>query len=173
MNYEDILKKLNLNRANGLFYFSEKKWIGKDIFSFEIEKIISDKIKPYAFFVFNKEPFLLFFKNIEKTDFKNVWNFNKSAIIFDLTEGNLTIYNGFNFLKNNEKLKILTDKENMNDFEYFELVTGKAWAKYQNKLKKQNRVDEKLLENIEYLRNLLITKYKLSNMQNNFYKIFN
>jgi len=164
MNYEDIFKKLNLNRENGLFYFNEKKWNGKEVFSFEIEKIISDKIKPYAFFVFNKEPFLLFFKNIEKTDFKNVWNFNKSAIIFNITESELTIYNGFNFIKENEKLNILTENKNLSDFEFFKLVTGETFQIYKNELKKQNRVDEKLLENIEYLRNLLITKYELSNI---------
>lgn len=167
MNYEDIFKKLKLDRENGLFYFNEKKWTGKDVFSYETKKIIEYKIQPYAFFVFNKEPLILFFKNINKLDFRNIWNFNKPAIIFDITESTLNIYNGFNFLKENEKLDILSNSENLTDFEFFNLVTGKTWIKYQNKLKKQNRVDEKLLENIKFLNNILKTKYGLSDLSAN------
>jgi len=163
MNYENIFKDLNLNRENGLFYFKGKKWSGRNVFSYEVEKIFEEKIKPYAFFVFNKEPLVLFYKNINGIDFKNIWNFNKSAIIFDLKENNLTIYNGFNFLKENQNLEILTQNENLSDFNFFELVTGKTLTKYKKELNKKNRVDEKLLENIRYLNETLQKEYQLSN----------
>ncbi len=181
-NYIDIFKKLNINKENGLFYFDksdsdesdsdecdsdesdEKKW--KEKLSSEIIKVI-EKIKPYAFFVFNNEPIMLFFKDIKENDFKNIWNFNKSPIVFDLTETTLTIYNGFDFITNTKKLNILADRENLSDFDFFKIVTGETFEKYENKLKKQNRVDKKLLENIKYLRNLLTTKYALSNTSAN------
>lgn len=163
MNYEDIFQRLNISRENGLFYFREQEWNNNDIFSYETKKIINDKLKPYAFFVFNQEPLLLFFKNIQNSDFKNIWNFNKSAIVFDLTESTLTIYNGFDFITKHKKLNILADDRNLSDFDFFSLVTGETFEKYKNKLKKQNRVDEILLKNIKYLKKILIEKHKLSN----------
>ena len=45
----------------------------------------------------------------------------------------------------------------MDDFTYFELVTGKTWEKYQEDLAHKNRVDYKLLDNIKDAQGLMMS----------------
>ncbi|MDO1502616.1 hypothetical protein Q2T40_21125 [Winogradskyella maritima] len=48
--------------------------------------------------------------------------------------------------------------EQLNDFSYFELVTGKTWEKYQKDFSYSNRIDYHLLNNIKAARDLLIAE---------------
>jgi len=52
----------------------------------------------------------------------------------------------------------LGGNETLNDFTYFELVTGKTWEKYNDDISHKNRVDYRLLENIEAVQGLLKKK---------------
>lgn len=55
-------------------------------------------------------------------------------------------------------MKRLGGNETLNDFTYFELVTGKTWEKYNDDISYKNRVDYRLLENIEAVQKLLKEK---------------
>lgn len=168
-----------LRRNNGLFFVSDKmSW--QNLFSLKIEQAI-EKIKPFAFFSFNKEPLILFFHNpVERKKIhKQCWNFNKAPIIiflygeslpiidqgnelvFNLDE-NIEIYNGFEFNQNTEELVELTEKSSITDFSYFNLVSGKIWEKYENSFNPETKVDYNLLKNIEDARGLLIDKNNLT-----------
>jgi len=108
-----IHEKLGVNLGNGLFIrkdelISPKKSI-KQFYdgdfsnyklSFKVEYSLK-KLNPHSFFIFNSEPLLIFFdhsNNISsrqrKQLSKDIWNFNKSALIFVNEPSELNIYNG-------------------------------------------------------------------------------
>lgn len=153
---EQIFDKLQLSRENGLFITTENKWVG--LFSNRVERLLNNVIKPDAFFSIDNKPFILFFDSpIEKKEkLKEIWNFNESPIII-ITEGDsLEIYNGFEFIIDNDSLRLFGKFDKLNDFAYFELVTGKTWEKYQEDFRYNNRIDFHLLNNIKAARDLLI-----------------
>ena len=53
------------------------------IFSSRIEKLLKEKLKPDAFFVFDNKPLILFYDSYENKEkiHKALWNFNESPII--------------------------------------------------------------------------------------------
>lgn len=155
---DDLFKRLNINKDNGLFLLTDKNWQFECNFSSRVKKIIKEKLKPDAFFVFDNKPLILFYdspENIENIH-KALWNFNESPIIMIVDNRNVNIYNGFNYLRDNNTLEWIGDRSYLNDFKYFELVTGKTWEKYESELKYENRVDYHLLENIKAARKFLI-----------------
>ncbi|MBN1294083.1 MAG: N-6 DNA methylase [Candidatus Latescibacteria bacterium] len=162
MTINDIFDKLGLNKDNGLYILSEGRW--KGLFSRRTEDILEKVLKPYAFFIFNNEPLILFFVNPVNPEklFKQIWNFNHSPVVFIVSENDITIYNGFSFIRENKELEILTDSNALTDFEYFKIVTGEAWDTYSGEIKSENRVDEKLLRNIEELRKRLTKVHNIS-----------
>ena len=93
----------------------------------------------------------MFFENPENNEelHKVIWNFNETPIVI-ISEGSLvSVYNGFSINENTELLEKLGGEEVLNDFKYFELVTGKTFEKYYNDFNYHSRVDYRLLENIE------------------------
>ena len=162
MNFRELFNRLGFNRENGLYYFTEHKW--KNKFSRRVEEIIENKLKPYAIYDLNNEPFILFFDNPENPGdiHKWCWNINSSPIII-VNEGNqVKIYNGFSFDNKERFLALLTESEKkIDDFSYLNLVSGRFIEKYGSQFKKTNRVDYKLLENIEAARDILIKKHGL------------
>ncbi len=162
-NLFDIFEKLKINKENGLFITANNKWQLECNFSSRIEKLIKEKLKPDAFFVFDNKPLILFYDSHENKEniHKALWNFNESPIIFFVDNGSIEIYNGFRYLKEKSSLELFAGKENLNDFNYFEIVSGKTWDKYQSWLKYDSRVDYHLLKNIRAARAILISKYQL------------
>lgn len=154
---QQIFDKLNLTKENGLFITSENKYT--NMFSNRVERLINDVIKPDAFFSIDNKPFILFFVDVlNKTEkLKQIWNFNESPVIIMIHDDSVEIYNGFNFETDKDSLQLFGEKEKLDDFSYFELVTGNTWIKYQADLKYNNRVDYHLLNNIKDARELLIT----------------
>jgi len=154
---EQIFNKLQLSKENGLFITNESNW--KGLFSNRVERLLNNVIKPDAFFSIDNKPFILFFdspKN-KKEKLKKIWNFNEAPIII-ITEGDsLEIYNGFEFINENDSLRLFGKENKLDDFSYFELVTGKTWEKYQKDFSYNNRIDYHLLKNIKAARDLLIT----------------
>lgn len=162
-SFKKIFEKLGLTKKNGLFILAEDEWQTRCAFSKRVEHLISDVIKPDAFFYFNKTPFILFFDNPENIQqlHQQIWNFNQSPVIFIRIENQYHIYNGFSFVKEKTGLAKLADfQEDLNDFNYFKIVTGETWEDYQDALKGKQRVDYKLLENVKTLRKLLIRESK-------------
>lgn len=178
----DIHKKLGLNLENGLF-IRKADSIGANIglqelydgdFSnyksnYKVEYALK-KLQPQSIYLFNNEPLLLFFdfsKKIE-VDFnhqlsRDIWNFNKSAIIFVNTPVELNIYNGFKyedsgFLQLLDVVKTVKEEFKLESYSYWKIVTNELWNLKDELFRKKNRVDVKLLENIKSTREILINK---------------
>ena len=159
MGLKEIYKKLNMTHENGLCVVKGEQWKGK--LPKRLEDLIDKKLKPEAFFCFDKKPLILFYDsplNKQKL-FKAIWNFNETPIVIINEADSIEIYNGFSYLKDKSALDKFEDSKNLNNFSYFELVTGKSLEQYQAKLKQQNRVDSYLLENIQDARDSLINDY--------------
>jgi hypothetical protein len=168
MNDLALFDRLGFNRQNGLHFFAESKW--KNKFPKRVEEVIEYKLKPYAIYELNNEPFILFFENRQKPEVhKWCWNVNSSPIIIIEEENQIKIYNGFSF-DNKKKLLhlLLEDDKNLDDFNYLNLVSGKFLEKYGSQFKETHRVDYNLLENIETARSILIDEHQLeSSVVNN------
>jgi hypothetical protein len=167
---DKILIDLQLNdKSNDLIL--DRNQI-KNIFSKkELETLLPHFDYLSAVFLLKKNPFILFFVNPknEKELHKWIWNYNKSAVVFIIKNKTVDILNGFE-LNNNGFLEILENSENLQNFNYLELVTGQTWEKYSEKLKFQNRVDYKLLKNIETVRNAVIQELENNNILKSFEK---
>ena len=152
-----IFDKLNLSRENGLFITGENNWNG--LFSNRVERLMKKTIQPDAFFCIDNKPFILFFENPKKKKekLKEIWNFNESPIVIISEGDSLEIYNGFEYLTQKDTLRLFGKTDKLNDFSYFELVTGKTWEKYQKDFSYNNRIDYHLLNNIKAARDLLIS----------------
>ncbi len=158
-NMDSIFTALDLDANNGLFFLSEDKWKDHCELSERVKNTLEEKLKPYAFFYFNKTPFILFFDNPADSQklHEQIWNFNQTPVIVILNQGDIEIYNGFSYIKGLKKLDVLAASSDLGDFEFFKIVTGESWEKYHEKLKSKNRVDHKLLDNIKVLRKQLIS----------------
>jgi hypothetical protein len=161
MSYKKRIEDLGFNGQNGLHFFSDNNW--KNRFSKRVEEVIDLKLKPYAIYEFNNEPFVLFFENRQNADIHQwCWNLNNSPLIIIHEANQIKIYNGFSFDNKKNFLRLLVENETqVGDFNYINLVSGKFLEKYGKKFEEKNRVDYKLLENIKAARDLLIEDHKL------------
>lgn len=160
---DELLNQLGLNESNGLFYLKEERWKTDTAFPNRVKRLIENKIEPDAFFCFDNKPLVLFFEN--RSDWKElhkaIWNFNECPIAIFVDNGTVEVFNGFKYLKDKATLDKIGGTEKLNDFSYFELVTGKTWEQYHQELNYKNRIDFYLLENIKSARKLLVEKHKL------------
>jgi SAM-dependent methyltransferase len=162
-NLEEIFTRLNLNRENGLYITKENIWKTDTAFPNRVKRLIEKEINPDAFFCFDNKPLILFFDNpLNKYELhKAIWNFNECPIAIIIENNIVEIFNGFEFDSNLELLKRLGKDEKLNDFSYFQLVTGKTWEQYSKHLHYKNRVDYHLLQNIKSARKLLVQRHNL------------
>lgn len=167
MDIGSIFQKLGLSQNNGLFILRDNKW--KGLLSDRTEVVLEKKINPYAFFIFNNEPFILFFLSSQDTNeiFKNCWNFNKSPIIFIVSETEIKIYNGLSYNKISKCSELIPSDNWENNFNYYNIISGRTWEEYSSVLNYKQRVDEKLLENIKNVRYLLINQQSLTSQITN------
>ena len=160
---KDIFDKLEL-KSDTLICRSDIDWKkrARTRFPSRVYRLLEvNKIKPDAIFCFNDKPLILFFENPDNKDelHKDIWNFNESPIIIIIENGIVNIFNGFKFLRDNGRLEQIGGEDKLNDFNYFELVTGKTWDKYQKELSYESRVDHQLLSNIQVARELIIRNF--------------
>jgi len=154
----DIYAKLGLNKENGLFLIKDDIWKTETSFPNRVKRLIERKIEPDAFFCFDNKPMILFFENrINKSLLHEaIWNFNECPIAIFIDNSTVEIFNGFNYLKDNKSLEKLGEIGILNNFTYFELVTGRTWEQYKEQLDYRNRVDYHLLQNIKAAREILV-----------------
>lgn len=154
----EIFSKLGLSKENGLFITKENKWKTETSFPNRVKRLIERKIEPDAFFCFDNKPMILFFENRENKSelHEAIWNFNECPIAIIIEEGEVEIFNGFSIDENTKLLKSLGKENKLNDFSYFELVTGRTWEQYKEHLDYKNRVDYHLLQNIKAAREILV-----------------
>jgi len=163
-NIRDIFDHLGINSQNGLYLTADEGW--QETFPERIKRLLLDiKLKPDAFFALENKPLILFYDSpLNKRElFKAIWNFNESPVVIINEPDAVEIFNGFLYDKKEHTLKALTENNNLTPFSYFQLVTGKTWQEYEFNFKHQNRVDHKLLENIEAARDKLIEDHNIEN----------
>ncbi|MGM5631703.1 hypothetical protein O2K51_12440 [Apibacter raozihei] len=176
-----LLTKLGL--INVVFFRNKEK----DTFDFDFHTDIKNRIKtiqPDAIYVFNKQPFILFFdltkdnNSIREYEIhKKVWSFDSSPIIFIIKKTDIQIFNALNYIKNEnsksgqlEQLN-LTEEERDDKFSFWNLQSGETWKWFQssyleNKKKKETRkrVNERLFQNIKEVRHFLVDENKPNNL---------
>jgi hypothetical protein len=155
---EEIFSTLGLSKDNGLYLTKENRWKTETSFPNRVKRLIERKIEPAAFFCFDNKPMILFFDNpANKADLHEaIWNFNECPIAIIIENNSVEIFNGFAIDENTKFLKRLGGVEKLNDFSYFELVTGRTWEQYKEDLDYKNRVDYHLLQNIKAARQILV-----------------
>ncbi|MDE3183885.1 MAG: N-6 DNA methylase [Bacteroidota bacterium] len=158
MELKELYERLGLNEKNGLFITEDNAWKEETAFPNRVKRLLERKIKPDAFFCFDNKPLILFFNNPDnKSDLHEaIWNFNECPIAIIIEKNVVEIFNGFSIDVNTKTLQILGGEKKLNDFTYFELVTGRTWELYQEHLNYKNRVDYHLLENIKAARQILV-----------------
>lgn len=154
----EIFSTLGLNTENGLFLIKDNHWKTHTSFPNRVKRLIERRIVPDAFFCFDNKPMILFFENQENKSelHEAIWNFNECPIAIFIDNNVIEIFNGFNYLKESKSLEKLGGSDKLNDFTYFELVTGKTWEEYRERLHYKNRVDYHLLQNIKAAREILL-----------------
>ncbi|MDR2065125.1 MAG: N-6 DNA methylase [Prevotellaceae bacterium] len=163
----DILFELELKNEDGsckdgLYFANDKKWKSNLHFSNRVSRRL-ELLNPDAFFCFDNKPLILFFENPQnKSDLHRIiWNFNEIPVVIIVETGGVEIYNGFHLLESGKNKGLLEKLGNqkLDDFSYFNLVTGKTWETYQKELSFKNRVDHKLLDNIGAAREQIIKQF--------------
>lgn len=165
-----FLKQLDILDA---VFFEENGKVYNGFIS-EVQKKI-EIIKPNAYYVFNKQPLILFFDLTDETDkdrekeiHKQVWSFDNSPVIFVIKEKDIKVYNALNYSKKEESLEEieLTEKERNSKFSFWELQSGHTWNWLQNEIfenrskkQKRKRVNEQLFQNIKEVREYLTNIY--------------
>lgn len=156
-------------------------------YSFNFHTDIKNKletIKPDAIYVFNKQPFILFFDLTEENNsfteneiHKKVWSFDNSPVIFIVKNSEIQIFNALNYIKNKDgndgKLEelVLTVEERDNKFSFWNLQSGETWEWFQNdylentkKRDTRKRVNERLFQNIKEVRFYLTNENELNHL---------
>ena len=159
MLLDEIYKRLELT-DDCLIKLSDADWKSKVSFPSRIYRLLetNDLLKDIdAFFCFDNKPLILFFDEPKDKQalHRAIWNFNESPIVIIVENNAVEIYNGFSFNKTNKLLNHIGGNDDLDNFKYFQLVTGKTWEIYQTEISHRNRVDYKLLENINAAQDLL------------------
>ena len=159
MILNEIYKRLEL-ADDCLIRLSDPNWKNKVSFPSRIYRLLetNDLLKDMdAFFYFDNKPLILFFNGTKDKQalHRAIWNFNESPIVIIVENNAVEIYNGFSFNKTNKLLNHIGGNDDLDNFKYFQLVTGKTWEIYQTEISHRNRVDYKLLENINAAQDLL------------------
>lgn len=164
----DLLEELDLLSNKAVYFRHEEEGEIFNNFSAETYKKI-EIIKPDAFYVFNNQPYILFFdlsstsSSVREGEIhKQVWSFDNSPIIFIVKSNEIKIFNAFNYDKKKDQLQeINLNKESRKKvFSFWNLQSGESWKwlqveYYKNTIDKK-RVNQKLFENIKLVRKILI-----------------
>ena len=156
MNLNHLLSTLELSEKPGVFFYKESQWTAF------VSKEVENKfhiIQPTAFYIFNHEPYILFFdltnelnaENRQKEIYKQVWSFDRSPIIFIIKGNDFEV---FNALQTNNKgvLLAINNAEALQKCKFWELQSGATlewfYEKYKANLLKK-RVNQRLFNNIK------------------------
>lgn len=163
-----IIKKLGYNESDNLFYYNDLCKNKNLKISLQIQKNLKD-IKPYAFYCIDNKPFILFFTKIENNEEreninKKIWNMQIPIVIFDNVDS-IKIFNGSNLDFQEKELYLiqeskLKDINKDDEFSYWNINTKSFWNKYE-KIYKNKKLNEIMLENIKYITQKLKKEYNL------------
>ncbi len=117
------------------------------------------KVNPRSLLIVNYKPTILFFdKNVDREKvFKQCWNFSEAPIIIIENDTDFDIYNGFDYITKDGEF-LLKEIEDRSKINYISIISGEYFAKTKDfSAKNINKVDKKLLENIKYARDKLLS----------------
>lgn len=145
------ISQLGFSEEAGLLFYEKKKMWQQ--LSPRVKHIINT-IKPFAFYCIDGSPFMLFFEqprndDDEKKIHRQIWNSQTPIIIIESTH-TVKIFNGYVFNQRKLLLQELTSVENLDKFSFWNIVSGNTWYHFESEFKKK-RLDEYLLENIQYV----------------------
>lgn len=162
-----LLESLNLLSTEAVFFSDEKNGLTFHSLSPDIQKRL-EAIEPDAFFIFNNQPYILFFdltenQNIDREQkiHRQVWSFDYSPIIFIVKDNEIQLYNAFNYDKKLEQLQKINiaDEERNHVFSFWNLQSGESWkwlqANYYKSTIHKKRVNQRLFDNIKEVREKL------------------
>jgi hypothetical protein len=157
-----LLSDLQLTENNAVSYFKDDGW--KSVVSKETQNKLQI-IQPTAFYIFNKQPYILFFDLTENTDVnrtreihKQVWSFDQAPVIFIIYSNSIETFNAFQLEKDGALAKI-DENEAINNCNFWKLQSGDMFEWFQNKYKatlKKKRVNQRLFENIKQTIKILV-----------------
>lgn len=167
---KELLRNLNFDEEHGLIILDDKeKWINKlNHHTYKTIEALSI-LKPYALFEFNNAPFILFFDHPtdeqEKDLYNQIWCFNQAPIVFVIKNNQTIIYNAFKYIKKENRLEKIQFPNK--EFDFWKVQSGNTWNLLRDKLYrrsgtddnfKKSRVDQSLINNIEYASSMLKQK---------------
>ncbi len=168
----NLLNQLNLIENDAVFFRNKEDGKVFSGFSSDINKKL-ELINPDAFYVFNNQPFILFFdltllndKDKENEIHKQVWSFDNSPIAFVIKDDEIKVYNALNYSKKVNSLEeIKLSQEDIGDkFSFWNLQSGATLEWFYEIHKKtilKKRVNQKLFENIKQTIFLLTNNFNL------------
>ena len=162
-----IVSKLGYDNSNNFIKFSE---LNESPLPSHSKKIISE-IRPYATYIVDNRPFILFFdaviqdEDTFKAISKSIWNAQIPVAIF-CGETSVRIYNGtsldFSDLVIKQIKEYSTEEcSNTSDFSFWNITDPMFWAKYSEHYSNE-KLNKKLLENISYLTRELKNRFHIS-----------
>lgn len=169
MRLNDLLTKLELQGMPNVFFYQKDNWAAF------VSKEVENKfhiIQPTAFYIFNREPYILFFdltdevnaENRQKEIYKQVWSFDRSPIVFIIKDADFEVFNALQ-ADNKGVLLTIDKKEALQKCKFWDLQSGETlewfYQRYKADLLKK-RVNQRLFNNIketiEKLKNQGITE---------------
>lgn len=133
-------------------------------------KRILKEINPYAAYIVDNAPFVLFFDKIMNDDSsfkkvsKQVWNAQIPVAIF-CDESTVKIFNGLSIDDSNYILRQIEaysteDCNEISDFSYWQISNPIFWNKY-NQIYSETKLNQSLLDNISFLTSELKNTYHI------------
>mgnify|MGYP003293871352 CR=1 FL=1 len=162
-----IISKLGYEGSNNLIKSSE---INQSTLPSHSKKIINE-IRPYATYVVENRPFILFFDAViqDENSFKEIskciWNAQIPVAIF-CGETSVKVYNGTaldftDFVIKQVKEFSTEECSDTSDFSFWNIADPMFWAKYSEHYSNE-KLNKKLLENISYLTSELKNRFHIS-----------
>lgn len=132
---------------------------------FDERLVVDPRFNLYAVFCFEKKPLMLFFDNPEKTAERDlhkwIWNLNESPIAVIVSSQTVDVLNAFDMDGESKLLRKLGGEQELKErFNYLKVVSGETWSELRDRLAYSNRVDFKLLDNLEQVRKIIVQELK-------------
>ena len=164
---EKVITKLGYENSGNLFMFDQ---FSSAPVSSQSKKALKD-IRPYAAYIVNNRPFILFFDSSVSDDIlfqqisKKVWNAQIPVAIF-CDERYVKIFNGLSLNLTDYKLASiksynLSECNSDSEFSFWQISSVDFWKTYSGKFS-GTKLNHILLENIEYITNKLKNQYNIS-----------
>lgn len=163
---DDVISKLGYRQSNNLFYFHNDICTSLSLH----DKKMMSALRPYAYYVVDNRPFILFFdRQIDKDiTFKNisrqVWNAQIPVVVF-CDDSAVRFFNGTSLEYHSYCIREVDsvaygECDEKSDFSFWNISDPLFWEKY-NKAYSQERLNQSLLDNITCLTDRLQNTYKI------------